>query len=121
MPRTILRATQFHTLVARTFEKSARLGIVPLVERAVATRRPGSRSAGRWRTPPSPSPPLAITQFAGPEVVSVRELARRWRAGDRFARRPAAGSPRLRSLRAGGLTNPGAWRGTVTFDAVIAA
>ena len=55
-------------------------------------------------------PSRAITQFAGPEV------ARRARARPALARvdrvaRAAAPVPVPRSLRAGGLTNPAAWRG----------
>ena len=45
-------------------------------------------------------PSLAITQFAGPDVLSACELARRWR---------------LRT-GSGALTNPGARPGSVTFD-----
>ena len=50
-------------------------------------------------------PSLAITQFAGPEVLSARELARRWRAATGSHAVPVR-LPATRSLRAGGLTNP---------------
>jgi hypothetical protein len=51
--------------------------------------------------------------------VSARELARRWRAatGSRAVPLPV---PVTRALREGGLTNPQAWRGAVTFDEWLA-
>ena len=50
----------------------------------------------------------------------MRELARRWRESTGSRALPMR-LPVPRSLRAGGLTNPGAWRGTVTFDAWLAS
>ena len=65
-------------------------------------------------------PSGAITQFAGPEVVSVGELAQAWRESTGSRALPLR-VPVPRSLRAGGLTNPAAWRGRVTFDAWLAS
>jgi len=64
-------------------------------------------------------PSLGITQFAGPEVLSARELARRWRAATGSHAVPVR-LPATRALKAGALTNPGAWKGRVTFDAWLA-
>jgi uncharacterized protein YbjT (DUF2867 family) len=114
VPWTIVRATQFHTLVARTFAASAKLGIVPsaaLPMQPVDPREVGRALAETAEAEPS----LTITQFAGPEVLTVGELARRWRRGTGSRAVPVR-VPVTRSLRAGGLTNPGAWRGSVTFD-----
>ena len=114
LPWTIVRATQFHTLVARTFAASAKLGIVPsarLPMQPVDPREVGRALAETAEAEPS----LAITQFAGPEVLSVCELARRWRRRTGSHAVPVR-LPVTRALRSGGLTNPGARRGRVTFD-----
>ncbi|WP_028067101.1 SDR family oxidoreductase [Solirubrobacter soli] len=119
VPWTIIRATQFHTLVARTFAVSSKLGVVPSV--AVPLQPVDPCEVGRVLADTAEAEPSrGITQFAGPEVVDARELARRWRS--------STGSRALllrvlvtRSLRGGGLTNPSAWRGTVTFDRWLAS
>jgi uncharacterized protein YbjT (DUF2867 family) len=114
VPWTIVRATQFHTLVARTFAASAKLGIVPSA--AIPLQPVDPREVGRALAETAEAEPsLAITQFAGPEVLSVRELAWRWRRGTGSHAVPVR-VPVTRALRSGGLTNRGAWRGTVTFD-----
>jgi uncharacterized protein YbjT (DUF2867 family) len=119
IPWTIVRATQFHTLVARTFAASARMGVLPSVR--VPLQPVDPREVGRVLAETvEAEPSLAITQFAGPEVVSVCELARRWREATGSRALPVR-LPVPRSLRSGGLTNPGAWRGTVTFDAWLAS
>ena len=114
-----MRATQFHTLVARTFAASAKLGIVPSA--AIPMQPVDPREVGRALAETAEAEPsLAITQFAGPEVLSVRELARRWRRGTGSHAVPVR-LPGTRALRAGALTNPGAWRGRVTFDEWLGA
>jgi uncharacterized protein YbjT (DUF2867 family) len=114
VPWTIVRATQFHTLVARTFAASAKLGIVPSA--ALPMQPVDACEVGRVLAETAEAEPsLAITQFAGPEVVSVRELARRWRRKTGSRAVPVR-LPVTRALRSGGLTNTGAWRGSVTFD-----
>jgi uncharacterized protein YbjT (DUF2867 family) len=115
VPWTILRATQFHTLVAQFFTKSAKLGVVPSVSAPLQPVDPAEVGRALADTAES-EPSLGITQFAGPEVLSVRELARRWRAATGSHAVPLR-LPATRSLRSGALTNPGAWRGRVTFDA----
>ena len=98
--------------------RERRLGVVP--RRAMPLQPVDPREVGRVLAETAEAEPsLAITQFAGPEVVSVRELARRWRRGTGSRAVPVR-LPCTRSLRAGGLTNPGAWRGSVTFDAWLA-
>jgi hypothetical protein len=66
------------------------------------------------------APALAITEFCGPEIVSARELARRWRAATGSHAVPVR-LPASRALRSGGLTEATAPRGTVTFDQYLAA
>jgi uncharacterized protein YbjT (DUF2867 family) len=119
VPWTIVRATQVHSLVARTFAASARLGVLPSARVPLQPVDPGEVGRALADTAEA-EPSLAITQFAGPEVLSVRELARRWREGTGSRALPVR-LPVTRALRSGGLTNPGAWRGTVTFDAWLAS
>jgi len=119
LPWTIVRTTQFHALVARTFAASARLGVVPSAGALLQPVDP--REVARVLADTAEAEPShAITQFAGPEVLSVGELARRWRrcTGSRALPLRLPVSP---VLRAGALTNPGAWRGRVTFDSWLAA
>lgn len=115
VPFTIVRATQFHTLVAWLFRSTARWGVLPAPAAPLQPVDP--REVARVLADTAEAEPSgAITQFAGPEVVPVRELARRWKE--------ATGSRALavpvplpgRAVRAGALTNPGAWRGRVTFS-----
>ena len=114
VPWTIVRATQFHPFVARTFATSAKLGIVPCLKFPMQPVDP--REVGRVLAETAEAEPsLAITQFAGPEVLSGCELARRWRQRTGSHAVPVR-LPVTRALRSGGLTNPGARRGSVTFD-----
>jgi uncharacterized protein YbjT (DUF2867 family) len=119
IPWTIVRATQFHSLVARTFAAGARLGVVPVMRAPLQPVDPREVARALADTAEA-EPSFAITQFAGPEVVCVRELARRWREATGSHALPMP-LPASRSLRAGGLTNPGAWRGRTTFDAWLAS
>ena len=119
VPWTIVRATQLHPYLARIFATSAKLGIVPCLRFPVQPVDP--RDVGRMLAETAEAEPsLAITQFAGPEVVSGCELARRWRERTGSRAVPLR-LPVTRSLRAGGLTNPEARRGSVTFDTWLAA
>jgi hypothetical protein len=63
---------------------------------------------------------MAITQFAGPEVLSGCELARRWRR-QTGSRALSVRLPVTRAMRSGALTNPDARRGSVTFDTWLEA
>ena len=119
VPWTIVRATQFHPYVARIFAASAKLGIVPCLEFPMQPVDP--REVGRVLAETAEVEPLlAITQFAGPEVLSGCELARRWRLRT-GSRAVSLRLPVTRALRSGGLTNPDARRGSVTFDTWLEA
>jgi uncharacterized protein YbjT (DUF2867 family) len=118
VPWTILRATQFHPFLAGIFAKSAKLGVVPSLGapiQPVDPREVGRALAGAAEA----APRLAITEFTGPEIVSARELARRWKAATGSHAVPLR-LPVTRSLRAGGLTKTGAPHGAVTFEAWLA-
>jgi uncharacterized protein YbjT (DUF2867 family) len=78
VPWTIVRVTHFHPFLARTFASSAKFGIVPCLKFPVQPVAP--REVGRVLAETAVAEPaLAITQFAGPEVLSGCEVARRWR------------------------------------------
>lgn len=118
VPWTIVRATQFHPLVAQLFAKSAKLGVVPSLSAPLQPVDP--REVGRVLADAAEgAPTLGIASFAGPEVVSARELAKRWRSATGSHALPLR-LPATRSLRAGGLTDTNAPRGAVTFDAWLA-
>jgi uncharacterized protein YbjT (DUF2867 family) len=114
VPWTIVRATQFHPFVAKTFATTARFGIVPCLRFPMQPVDP-REVAGVLAETAEAEPLLAIAQFAGPEVLSGCELARRWRSRTGSHAVPVR-LPVTRALRSGGLTNPGAQRGDVTFD-----
>jgi uncharacterized protein YbjT (DUF2867 family) len=121
VPWTIVRATQFHTEVDRRFSAAARAGLLPGAEfllQPVDLREVAVVLADTVEAEPS----LAITQFAGPEVRNLRELAQTWRdaTGSRAVIVPVPlFGPTARALRAGGLTNRGAWTGRGTFAAYL--
>lgn len=118
VPWTILRATQFHDLVAMLFGATGRYRMLPGfrallqpvavddVALAVADLAEGGPRLGR-------------EEIAGPEVIELRDLARTWRA--HTGRRAWVVRGRLpgglgRALRRGGLTDPDArLRGRTTF------
>lgn len=103
---SIVRATQFHELVSRSFEQASRWGIVPLP---------------RVRVQPVACEEVAVTvadvaegeplrgqlQVAGPQIEDVRALARSWAkvTGRRLVALPILLPGRLgRALRGGALT-----------------
>jgi uncharacterized protein YbjT (DUF2867 family) len=119
VPWTIVRATQFHGLVARIFGTTARVGLLPGAAfplQPVDVREVAEVLADTVEAGPSGE----ITQFAGPEIAAVRALAHAWRreTGRRALVAPVPLPGAIgRALADGALTNPGAWRGQVTFEA----
>jgi uncharacterized protein YbjT (DUF2867 family) len=79
VPWTILRATQFHELVAMLLKPLDRLPVVPLpldfACQPVAAADVAERVAGLVEAGPSGRPP----DFGGPEVSNLGDLARIWR------------------------------------------
>ena len=122
-PWSLLRATQFHALIAWAFESAARRRVVPTgaaqlqpVDTAVVARRLAelvhAAPAGR------------VPDLGGPQVESLSELARTWRAHHDGAllplRIPSLGKG-LRAMRDGGLTDPAAAAAGPTFAQWLAA
>ncbi len=121
IPWSLLRATQFHTLIDSLFKQDARFGIVrsgsarfqPIDPPLVAERMAGAAHA---------DPAGRLPDVAGPEVLTLSELARAWRrAGHRALplRFPMIG-PIGRPLREGALCNPDAAAGGPTFEEWLA-
>jgi uncharacterized protein YbjT (DUF2867 family) len=118
---SVVRATQFHGLVDYTFRATRRAGVLPAprgVLQPVDIRDVAAAVADTVERGPG-----ANVTLAGPEILDIRELARSWRAA-RGSRRPvlplpAAGAV-LRAIAAGGLTDPGAPRGTRTWADYLA-
>ena len=117
VPWSIVRATQFHQLVASAFAASTRRGVLPLLRvplQPVDPRDVATVVADRVEAGPS----SGTEEIAGPQVERLDELARAW-AKARGVRRvplrlPAMGKV-LRAVRRGDLTDESAPRGTITF------
>jgi uncharacterized protein YbjT (DUF2867 family) len=121
IPWSLLRATQFHTLIDYLFKQDARFGVVrsgsarlqPVDAPVVAERMVGAAHA---------EPAGRLPDVAGPEVLTLSELAKAWRrAGHRALplRFPMIG-PIGRPLREGALCNPDAAAGGRTFEEWLA-
>ncbi|MEU2255882.1 SDR family oxidoreductase [Nocardia xishanensis] len=109
VPHTILRATQFHELIAAMLQSVERLPIAPLPLdfrfQPVAAVDVAARAAELIQGPPLGRAP----DFGGPEVLTMAELADAWRAvrsrPRRIVRLPLPGRA-ARAFRAGYNTCP---------------
>jgi uncharacterized protein YbjT (DUF2867 family) len=116
VPWSLLRATQFHGLIGWAFEGAGRLRLVPTGK---ARLQPVDVSvvAERLAEVAHAEPAGRLPEVAGPEVLTLTELAGAWRkAGGRGLplRIPAVG--RIgRPLREAALCNPDAAAGGPTF------
>lgn len=117
VPWSIVRATQFHSLVGGTFASAARRGVLPLLRvplQPLDHRELAPVLADRLEA----GPEAGVSELAGPRVERVDELARTWARATGVRRLPLpvpAVGPVLKAVRAGGLTSPGAPRSRVTF------
>ena len=123
LPYSIVRATQFHTLLDMLFSGTSRLRLLPggaakiqpvdngEVAAVIADRVEAGPIGGR-------------ETVAGPEVLELGQMARQWReARDlRAVVLPAPLPPKLgRPVRGGALTDPSPdHRGTIGWDAWLA-
>jgi uncharacterized protein YbjT (DUF2867 family) len=123
VPWSVLRATQFHTLVAWLFASAARRRMLPTgrallqpIDTAVVARRLAEvlHDEPRGRLP----------DIAGPRVETLSELARQWRERHRrrVLRLPISALGKGgRAMAAGNLTDPSAAAGGPTFAQWLAA
>jgi uncharacterized protein YbjT (DUF2867 family) len=118
VPWTIVQATQFHELVSQWFTASARYRVLPAPVMPLQTV--AAAEVARVLADATESAPRGgRISVAGPQISSMRELARTWRsAAGRSAvlvRVPLPGKLG-RALRAGALTSPNAdVTGSITF------
>jgi uncharacterized protein YbjT (DUF2867 family) len=121
IPWSLLRATQFHTLIDHLFKQDARFGIVRSGSARFQPIDP-PRVAERVAEAAHADPAGRLTDVAGPEVLTLSELAKAWRrAGHRALplRFPMIG-PIGRPLREAALCNPDAAGGGRTFEQWLA-
>ncbi|NNH71166.1 SDR family oxidoreductase [Nocardia uniformis] len=124
VPHTILRATQFHELIASALRSVERLPVAPLPTdfrfQPVATPDVARRIAELVA-----SEPLGrASDFGGPEVLTLAELAQTWRAARQRPRRvvriPLPGRI-ARAYRAGENTCPDHTDGVLTWAEYVAS
>lgn len=116
VPWSLLRATQFHTLIAWACGRAARFGVVPSGSARLQPIHPPVVAA-RLAEVAHAEPAGRLADIAGPEVVTLTKLAKAWRSAGHKAlplRVPMIGSIG-RPLREGALTNPAAAAGGPTF------
>ncbi len=116
LPWSLVRATQFHTLIAWAFGQMGRFGVVPT---GAARLQPVDAGivAARLAEVAVAEPAGRLGDIAGPEVLTLSQLARTWRHAGHRALPLRAPLPRRigRPLREGALTDPGAAAGGATF------
>ncbi|MHC1561242.1 SDR family oxidoreductase [Actinomycetospora sp. C-140] len=124
LPWTILRATQFHDLLAMLFATTARAGVLPVLAgtafQPIAVDDVAARLAALAAGPPHGW----TTPMGGPEVRSMGDLARTW-ARTTGRRRPVVPlrvpGAIARGFRSGAHLAPGHADGVVTFERFLAA
>jgi uncharacterized protein YbjT (DUF2867 family) len=117
VPWSLLRATQFHTLVAWAFEQAGRFGIVPTGRAQLQPIAPAVVAA-RLAEVARGGPAGRVADVAGPEVLTLSELAAAWRRhGHRGLplRIPMVGKIG-RPVREAALCDPDAAAGGPTFE-----
>jgi uncharacterized protein YbjT (DUF2867 family) len=120
VPWSVLRATQFHEFAEQALH-FVRIGPVSLVPRMRSQTVAAREVAGALVDLAERGPSGRVPDLAGPEVHDMVDLARRVADGRWVVpvRVPGAGG---RAMRSGGLLPKGEGpRGTITFDAWLAA
>jgi uncharacterized protein YbjT (DUF2867 family) len=119
VPRTVLRATQFHDLLATLFGVLGRSPVLPVLAGARFQPVDVRDVADRLVELATGRPVGGIVELGGPEVRSMADLARSWAAGTgrRRAVLPVPLPGRLATaVRAGGLLAPAHADGRITFE-----
>lgn len=116
VPWSLVRATQFHTLIAWTFGQAARFGVVPSGSARLQPIHPPVVAA-RLAEVVRAEPAGRLDDIGGPEAQTLTKLAKAWRgAGHRALPLPIPMlGPIGRPLREGALCNPDAAAGGPTF------
>jgi uncharacterized protein YbjT (DUF2867 family) len=113
VPWTLVRATRFHPLVDAILAKPARFGLVP--SGAARLQPIDPREVAQVLADAVEARPARETgELAGPEILTLRDLARQWRRMSRSRALPLH-VPAPRPLRQGALTSTTAPRGSTTF------
>ncbi|HSK60875.1 MAG TPA: NAD(P)H-binding protein, partial [Actinomycetospora sp.] len=79
LPATILRATQFHDLLATLFATTARAGVLPVLAATSFQPIAVDDVAARLAEIVAGAPQGRATDLGGPEVRGMDDLARAWR------------------------------------------
>jgi uncharacterized protein YbjT (DUF2867 family) len=118
VPWSLLRATQFHSLLAWALGQAGRARLMPTGSARLQPIEPAvvaARLAGVAQAEPAGR----LEDIAGPEVLTLSELARCWRRADGRWMLPLP-IPMIgkvgRPLREGALCNPEAAAGGATFE-----
>lgn len=117
LPTTILRATQFHPLVGTLLDATGRLRVLPARKALLQPIDPRDMAAAVAEL--VASGPAGDARIAGPEILTLAELAEQYGAGRRLPLWiPGAAA---RAVARGALTDPTAPRGRITFREWAAA
>lgn len=119
VPWSLLRATQFHDLLAWAFEQAARARMRPI---GSARLQPVDVAvvAARLADAAQAEPAGLLPEVAGPEILTLSELSKAWRASRRRHLLLPLPIPMIgrigRPLREGALCNADAAAGGATFE-----
>jgi uncharacterized protein YbjT (DUF2867 family) len=117
VPWSLVRATQFHTLIAWSFARARRFGVVPTGSARLQPIDPAVVAARLARVARD-GPAGRLDDIGGPQVQTLSELAGAWRRTGHRAlplRIPMVG-PIGRPLHEGALCNPGAAAAGPSFE-----
>lgn len=124
IPYTILRATQFHELIAEVLHRAGRLPLAPLPVDFRFQTVAADDVAARVATLAAAEPAGRVLNFGGPEVQTLGDMAARWRAAchspRRLVRLPLPGAV-ARAFRDGLNTCPGEADGRQTWADYVSA
>lgn len=116
LPTTVLRATQFHQFVADILDATGKLRVLPARKAPLQPIDP--RDVGAAVAELIASGPSGDARIAGPEILTLGELAEQYGAGRRLPLWLPGGT--VRAVKRGDLTDPTAPRGRITFREWVA-
>lgn len=116
LPTTILRATQFHQLVGAVLDATGKLRVLPARKAPLQPIDP--RDVGAAVAELIAAGPTGDAKIAGPEILTLAELAEQYGAGRRLPLWIPGAT--VRAVSRGSLTDPTAPRGRITFREWVA-